>query len=159
MGDASFAPDLFCYPERPQSPVSANQPPLSPSSSALEALAFDLAALSDVGTKRSHNEDSCGHLIESADTAVFAVADGVGGYEGGEIASSMAVEITLRAWRDSPSTWGAGKRLFRAVQQANIEIYNRALATNLPFPKTRRIVFLNNKPATLPGWAELSVEE
>jgi len=39
------------------------------------------------------------------------------------------------------------------------QIYNRALATNLPFPKTRRIVFLNNKPATLPGWAELAVEE
>jgi CRISPR-associated protein Csm5 len=39
------------------------------------------------------------------------------------------------------------------------QIYNRALATNLPFPKTRRIVFLNNKPATLPGWAELSIEE
>jgi len=37
--------------------------------------------------------------------------------------------------------------------------YNRALASNLPFPKTRRIVFLNNKPATLPGWAELSIEE
>lgn len=128
MGDSSFAPDLFCYPVRPQPPVSANQPPLSPSSSALEALAFDLAALSDVGTKRSHNEDSCGHLIESADSAVFAVADGVGGYEGGEVASSMAVEITLQAWRDSPSAWGAGKRLFRAVQQANIEIYNRALA-------------------------------
>jgi CRISPR-associated protein Csm5 len=36
--------------------------------------------------------------------------------------------------------------------------YNRALATNLPFPKTRRIVFLNNKPATLPGWVELRVE-
>ena len=37
------------------------------------------------------------------------------------------------------------------------QIYNRALATNLPFPKTRRIVFLNNRPATLPGWAELEV--
>ena len=37
--------------------------------------------------------------------------------------------------------------------------YNRALASNLPFPKTRRIVFLNNRPATLPGWAELSIEE
>jgi CRISPR-associated protein Csm5 len=36
--------------------------------------------------------------------------------------------------------------------------YNRALASNLPFPKTRRIVFLNNKPATLPGWAELSID-
>jgi CRISPR-associated protein Csm5 len=38
-------------------------------------------------------------------------------------------------------------------------IYNRALASNLPFPKTRRIVFLNNRPATLPGWAELSIEQ
>jgi CRISPR-associated protein Csm5 len=38
-------------------------------------------------------------------------------------------------------------------------IYNRALASNLPFPKTRRIVFLNNRPATLPGWAELEIEE
>jgi len=32
------------------------------------------------------------------------------------------------------------------------------LAGNLPFPKTRRIVFLNNRPATLPGWVELTVE-
>jgi CRISPR-associated protein Csm5 len=38
------------------------------------------------------------------------------------------------------------------------QIYNRALATNLPFPKTRRIVFMNNRPATLPGWVELSVQ-
>jgi CRISPR-associated protein Csm5 len=37
-------------------------------------------------------------------------------------------------------------------------MYDRALASNLPFPKTRRIVFLNNRPATLPGWVELSVE-
>ena len=39
------------------------------------------------------------------------------------------------------------------------QIYNRALATNLPFPKTRRVVFLNNRPATLPGWVELAIEE
>ena len=37
-------------------------------------------------------------------------------------------------------------------------IYNRALASNLPFPKTRRVVFLNNRPATLPGWVELAIE-
>ena len=36
-------------------------------------------------------------------------------------------------------------------------IYNRALASSLPFPKTRKIVFLNNRPATLPGWVELEV--
>ena len=39
------------------------------------------------------------------------------------------------------------------------QIYNRALASNLPFPKTRRIVFLDNKPAALPGWAELAIED
>lgn len=90
--------------------------------------AFDIAVLSDVGTNRPDNEDSCGHLIESPDRVVFAVADGMGGYEGGEVASAMAVETTLQAWRESPPDWPAAKRLARAVQQANIEIHNRAIA-------------------------------
>jgi CRISPR-associated protein Csm5 len=37
-------------------------------------------------------------------------------------------------------------------------LYDRALESNLPFPRTRRIVFLDNRPATLPGWVELSVQ-
>lgn len=102
-----------------------SQPP--PGNASAEA-AFDLAVLSDTGTAREHNEDACGHLIDDLGTAVFAVADGVGGYEGGEVASSMAIEITLEAWRSSPAAWGAAKRLARAVQRANIEIYNRAIA-------------------------------
>jgi PPM family protein phosphatase len=89
---------------------------------------FDISVLSDIGTNRPDNEDSCGFFIESPDSVIFAVADGMGGYEGGEVASSMAVEITLRAWQESPREWGAAKRLSRAVQQANIEIHNRALA-------------------------------
>ncbi|MGO9602989.1 MAG: PP2C family protein-serine/threonine phosphatase [Candidatus Binataceae bacterium] len=108
--------------------MSANEPrPTSPET-ALAELAFDIAALSDVGTRRSNNEDSCGHLVDGPDTAVAVVADGVGGYEGGEVASAMAVEVTLEAWRGSPAAWGAAKRLNRAVQRANIEIHNRALA-------------------------------
>jgi PPM family protein phosphatase len=98
-------------------------------------LTFDLALLSDVGTKRSGNEDSCGHFIEGNDCAVFAVADGVGGYEGGEVASAIAIEVTLRAYRESQPAWGAAKRLHRAVQQANIEIHNKALAV----PELRRM--------------------
>jgi len=34
-------------------------------------------------------------------------------------------------------------------------LYGRRIAPELPFPKTRRIVFLENRPATLPGWALL----
>jgi CRISPR-associated protein Csm5 len=37
--------------------------------------------------------------------------------------------------------------------------YERAIKTGMPFPKTRRIVFLKNKPATLPGWVELQVDQ
>jgi serine/threonine protein phosphatase PrpC len=103
--------------------------------SASHAGIFDLALQSDVGTTRPDNEDCCGHLIDAPDAAVFAVADGIGGYEGGEVASAMAIELTLQAWRESPTAWGAAKRLVRAVQFANIEIHNRALAV----PELRRM--------------------
>lgn len=91
--------------------------------------------LSDVGTNRSNNEDSCGHLVEAPDAVLFAIADGVGGYEGGEVASKMAIELTLNAYRDSPREWGPAKRLTRAVQNANIEVYNFALTV----PELRRM--------------------
>jgi PPM family protein phosphatase len=97
--------------------------------------AFDLALLSHVGTNRPDNEDSCGHFIESPESVVFAVADGVGGYEGGEIASRMAIDITLEAYRESPIAWGASKRLHRAIQRANIEIHDKALTV----PELRRL--------------------
>ncbi len=96
---------------------------------------FDLALHSDVGTGRAGNEDSCGQLVENERTALFVVADGVGGYEGGEIASAIAVEATLNAFRDSPAAWGPAKRLYRAVQNANIAIHNKALVV----PELRRM--------------------
>ncbi len=89
--------------------------------------AFELALLSDVGTTRPDNEDSCGHFIENPNSVVFAVADGVGGYEGGEVASKMAIDITLEAYRESPQEWGAAKRLYRAITRANIGIHDKAL--------------------------------
>ena len=66
------------------------------------------------------------------------------GWGGGLLAKS--------AWLDTTNTD------YRQILQQFV-IYNRALSTNLPFPKTRRIVFLNDRPATLPGWAELAIEE
>lgn len=39
----------------------------------------------------------------------------------------------------------------------SISVYNSALASGLPFPKTRRVVFLNDQPASLPGWAKLEI--
>jgi len=39
----------------------------------------------------------------------------------------------------------------------NLPFYSRAIQTGLPFPKTRRVLFLENRPAALPGWALLEV--
>jgi protein phosphatase len=93
------------------------------------------ATFSDPGAARKDNEDSCGSHAESATHVLVAVADGVSGEEGGEVASQTAVEVTLRAYRDSPASWGPAKRLFRAAQDANIEIHDRALVV----PELRRM--------------------
>ena len=36
-------------------------------------------------------------------------------------------------------------------------VLRKAIDSGMPFPKTRRIVFENNKPASLPGWALLEI--
>jgi PPM family protein phosphatase len=52
---------------------------------------------SDPGKKRSNNEDS---FLLNEELMLFAVADGIGGNEGGEIASRIAVETLAEAMPD-----------------------------------------------------------
>jgi len=94
------------------------------------AFALDLASLTDVGTERAHNEDRCGHLQEAAERGLLIVADGVSSAEAGETAAQTAVDATLRTFAEQPPGTPAAKRLYRAVQQANIEVYD--LATVVP---------------------------
>jgi len=89
---------------------------------------LDFGTHCDIGTTRPNNEDACGALAEGPACAVVVVADGVSSGNGGEGASEMAVEGLLRASREQPAATPAGQRLYRAVQQANIEIYDRAVA-------------------------------
>jgi protein phosphatase len=49
-------------------------------------------ALTDTGRVREHNEDAIGYDI---DLGLFVLADGMGGYNAGEVASSMAVKTTV----------------------------------------------------------------
>ncbi|MGA2593040.1 MAG: type III-A CRISPR-associated RAMP protein Csm5 [Bryobacteraceae bacterium] len=59
--------------------------------------------------------------------------------------------LSKSAWLDTSDP------TYRQILQ-QVSLYGKAGRSNLPFPKTRRIVFLNNKPATLPGWVLLEVE-
>ena len=55
---------------------------------------FEIYGGTDKGLVRENNEDSIGYeLYSNNDIALAVVADGVGGYEGGEIASRITVEI------------------------------------------------------------------
>lgn len=38
-----------------------------------------------------------------------------------------------------------------------VPLYQRAIQTGLPFPKTRRVIFQGNVPASLPGWVMLEL--
>jgi CRISPR-associated protein Csm5 len=88
--------------------------------------------------------------------------------------SIEGLETRLAALRESGSGclvslgWGSGllaktgwldtdaEAYRRLLEQ--VALYNRALQTGLPFPKTRRIVFLGGQPAALPGWAAFEIE-
>ena len=59
---------------------------------------YDISGLTDVGTGRSSNQDVVAwRLSEDGRQALLLVADGMGGYQGGEIASSLAAEAVLEA--------------------------------------------------------------
>jgi len=51
---------------------------------------IDFAELSDTGRVRDHNEDAIGF---NADVGLMVLADGMGGYNAGEVASGIAVQI------------------------------------------------------------------
>jgi serine/threonine protein phosphatase PrpC len=75
------------------------------------------ATLTDTGRRRRHNEDAF-----VAAPPLFAVADGMGGAQAGELASSLAAA----ALKDSQEPGGGGEgRVDELIQQANRRVYER----------------------------------
>jgi len=82
--------------------------------------------LTDVGCVREQNEDAVGYWPHE-DGIVFAVADGLGGHNAGEVASSLALDVLAREIERAPGAWAMTKRLRRAAQEANLAIYNKSI--------------------------------
>src|SRR3712207_6286024 len=69
--------------------------------------------VTDAGKVRQNNEDAL--LVgEGADETLFAVADGIGGFEAGEVASSIAIDVLKRLQPDDSFE--------QAVREANRRI-------------------------------------
>ncbi len=92
-------------------------------------LDVEFAQLSDFGKSRDHNEDYLGYAApETAEQArthgwLFALADGVGGHDDGEVASRAAVEHLTSGFRKAPKNEALGALLTRLVQEANLCVY------------------------------------
>lgn len=72
----------------------------------------------DTGKKRRRNEDD--YVVEPP---LFAIADGMGGAQAGELASSLAAS----AVREDEGTAGSGERRVTAlIQEANRRVYQRS---------------------------------
>jgi protein phosphatase len=97
-------------------------------------LEVEFAELSDVGKVRGHNEDYLGRATPASAEEVrtrgwlFALADGVGGQDRGEVASSTAVEALLSAFRSSRFDDSPSALLQHLVQAANLRVYETAAA-------------------------------
>jgi protein phosphatase len=83
-----------------------------------QATPLRTAALTDTGRRRRHNEDSY-----VCDPPLFAIADGMGGAQAGEIASHLAAVSLQQAEKGSPSGEEAVQQL---IQDANRSVYERA---------------------------------
>ncbi|MEO6654819.1 MAG: protein phosphatase 2C domain-containing protein [Pyrinomonadaceae bacterium] len=73
--------------------------------------------------KRPQNEDS---YLEMGRCGIYAVADGVGGAQAGEVASQMAVEILGEAFANINEGADAETVMRTAIERANAAIYQMA---------------------------------
>ncbi|HEX5885266.1 MAG TPA: PP2C family serine/threonine-protein phosphatase [Pyrinomonadaceae bacterium] len=83
------------------------------------------AALSDRGLneRRPLNEDA---FLHDRNRSIFAVADGVGGAEAGEVASQTAIEVLDEAFRHQVDGTDVEDLMELAIQRANASIHQMA---------------------------------
>ena len=83
------------------------------------------AAVTDRGLnpKRPLNEDS---FLADSERGIFAVADGVGGAEAGEVASQTAIEVLDEAFRHKVDGADIEDLMELAIQRANASIHQMA---------------------------------
>jgi PPM family protein phosphatase len=95
-------------------------------------LDVEFAQLSDLGRVRQQNEDYLGYVLPYSSAqlrshgCLFALADGVGGQEKGEVASRSAVETVLSGFVAARAGEAHKPLLTRLVQAANTEVYESA---------------------------------
>lgn len=82
--------------------------------------------LTDPGKVRDHNEDSVTIVKNISDEILMAVSDGMGGHRGGEIASSIAINVITKRFSQIKSVGTKEEAICwirKIISEANMEIY------------------------------------
>ncbi|AUM14337.1 PP2C family protein-serine/threonine phosphatase [Ketobacter alkanivorans] len=85
-------------------------------------LRYQSAALSHVGNVRELNEDA---FCDDTGSGVWCVADGMGGYDAGEVASAMVVNAVTQAastLNDTPTLQQKVEAISNAIQSVNDQL-------------------------------------
>ena len=90
-----------------------------------------ILAKSDIGKARDMNQDNFYAAKEEDEIKLFIVADGMGGYKGGEIASSVAVysaqNYICNNFKDTPKERADILKLIKnSIEYANLMVYERS---------------------------------
>ncbi len=111
-------------------PVPALQQPCEPARITPPTMTFEFFSATDTGRARNNNEDS---VAVDETSALVVLADGMGGYNAGEVASSMAtafIKTELGRWLSEASEAATDADVRRAmdicVDNANRAIFNAA---------------------------------
>lgn len=100
---------------------------------------LDVFVGSDVGRIRDNNEDSFGQAWLEDGSLFVIVADGMGGHEAGEVASSLAVRVVEDVVREDPDA-DPRDRLFNALLEANTAILEEGASSGTRGMGTTAIV-------------------
>ncbi|WLI89474.1 Stp1/IreP family PP2C-type Ser/Thr phosphatase [Massilia sp. R2A-15] len=84
---------------------------------------LELTSLTHSGMVRSHNEDH--HMVDAA-RGLAILADGMGGYNAGEVASEMAVSQLAAGLGDAAADAAPAALVRRQVERINAAIYDAA---------------------------------
>jgi serine/threonine protein phosphatase PrpC len=112
-------------------------------------MVLDTFALSISG-RRSNNEDA---ICSRPELGLFVVADGMGGYEGGEVASALAVdaicELVRRTHTDKDVTWPYKIDPARTIDENEIIVATRLANERITMRRTGELHEMGSTVAVL----------
>ena len=118
---------------------------------------YEVAGISDVGIAKKVNEDSLVYKVADMGSnfaGIFAIADGVGNLQKGELASSMAVTKIIEWWENEFMNRSGDfaylkNTLYSTIEDANNQLVNLQITDNLKTASTLSVMFLYGDNCTI----------